>query len=68
MGTFGKGWVENTDKVLVAGGSSNYVSPDGKYQAVVGSSKTRISRLKDGAKATGHSLDSTMDTLMGKDY
>lgn len=60
------GW-KNVDKVFISGGSSNYVSPDGKYQAVVSPFKTRIFPLKDGAKAKGYSMDSVIDALMGKD-
>lgn len=59
------GW-KNIDKVTVVGGSSNYVSPDGKYHAVVGMNKTTISPVR--GKVTGHSWDSVLESLMGKDY
>lgn len=58
------GW-KNIDTVSVVGGTSNYVSPDGKYHAIVGSRKTKIKPIKKGEKISGHSWDSTFG---GDDY
>ena len=51
------GW-KNIDKVSIMGGTSNFVSPDGKYHAIVGSRKTKIKPIKKGEKVSGHSWDS----------
>lgn len=58
------GW-KNVDTVSIVGGTSNYVSPDGKYHAIVGSRKTKIKPIKKGEKVSGHSWDSTFG---GDDY
>lgn len=52
-----KGW-KNVDKVTVVGGTKNYVSPDGKYHAMVSRNKTKIRPIKKGEKVEGHSWDS----------
>ena len=52
-----KGW-KNVDKVTVVGGTKNYVSPDGKYHAMVSKNKTKIRPIKKGEKVEGHSWDS----------
>lgn len=51
------GW-KNIDSVGIVGGTSNYVSPDGKYHAIVGHNRTRIKVIRNGEKVNGHSLDS----------
>lgn len=51
------GW-KSVDKVSVIGGTSNFVSPDGKYHAIVGNRKTKIRPIKKGEKVSGHSWDS----------
>lgn len=51
------GW-KNVDKVTVVGGTKNYVSPDGKYHAMVSRNKTKIRPIKKGEKVEGHSWDS----------
>lgn len=51
------GW-KNIDTVSIVGGTSNFVSPDGKYHAVVGNRKTKIKPIKKGEKVGGHSWDS----------
>lgn len=51
------GW-KNIDKVSIVGGTSNFVSPDGKYHAIVGSRKTKIKPIKKGETVGGHSWDS----------